>query len=113
MGYDAVPQLIHHLEDERFTRSVGFHRNFYFSHHVLRVSDCALAILEEIAGLRFWQSTDKEVAKSKERVVAWYAELKKKGEKGFLTEATERGETIAGRWAGACWSGIQKMRCRF
>src|SRR5262249_42930052 len=30
IGYDAVPQLIKHLDDERFTRSVGFHRDFYF-----------------------------------------------------------------------------------
>ena len=52
-GYDAVPQLIEHLDDARFTRSVGFHRDFYFSHHVLRVSDCALEILEHIASRGF------------------------------------------------------------
>src|SRR4029077_20857770 len=57
IGYDAVPQLIEHLDDQRFTRSVGFHRNFYFSHHVLRVSDCALEILEEIAAQHFWTAS--------------------------------------------------------
>jgi hypothetical protein len=30
LGYEAIPQLIEHLDDERFTRSVEFHRNFYF-----------------------------------------------------------------------------------
>lgn len=100
IGYDAVPQLIEHLDDERFTRSVGYHRNFYFSHHVLRVSDCALAILEEIAGQGFWEakstfsymSMDKNSGEAKKRVEKWYAELKKKGEKGFLIDATLRGD---------------------
>ena len=50
LGYEAVPQLIEHLDDERYTRSVGYHRNFYFSHHVLRVSECAMTIISRIAG---------------------------------------------------------------
>jgi hypothetical protein len=101
MSYDAVPQLIEHLDDERFTRSVGYHRNFYFSHYVLRVNDCALAILEEIAGVSFWRSTstfsymsmDKKSAEAKKQAQGWYAEFKKKGEKGLLIEATERGDS--------------------
>jgi hypothetical protein len=101
IGYDAVPQLIEHLDDERFTRSVGFHRNFYFSHYVLRVNDCTLAILEEIAGVSFWRSTstfsymsmDRKSAEAKKQAQAWYAEFKKKGEKGLLIEATERGDS--------------------
>ena len=31
IGFPAVPQLIEVIEDKRFTRSVGYHRNFYFS----------------------------------------------------------------------------------
>jgi hypothetical protein len=100
MAYEAVPQLIDALADQRFTRSVGFHRNFYFSHHVLRVGDCALAILERIAGRSFWQATstfsymslDNKAAETKKTVRAWYAELQKKGEKRLLIEATERGD---------------------
>ncbi len=106
-GYDAVPQLIEHLDDERFTRSVGFHRNFYFSHYVLRVNDCALAILEEIAGLSFWRGTstfsymsmDKKSGDAKKQAFAWFAEFQKKGEKGFLTEATELGGENSGEMA--------------
>jgi protein-S-isoprenylcysteine O-methyltransferase Ste14 len=83
MGYDAVPQLIDHLDDERFTRSVGFRRSFYFSHHVLRVNDCALAILEQIAGRRFWSpsstfsymSKDKQAPETKRKIQAWYAQV--------------------------------------
>ena len=48
LGFPAVPQLIEVLEDQGFTRSVGYHRNFYFSHHVLRVGDCAERILSLI-----------------------------------------------------------------
>ena len=45
LGYAAVPALIEALDDERFTRAVGCHRSFYFSHFVLRVGDCARHIL--------------------------------------------------------------------
>jgi hypothetical protein len=100
IGYAAVPSLIEHLDDERFTRSIGFHKVFYFSHHVLRVNDCALAILEEIAGQHFWtasstfsyMSQDKMAGETRQRVRAWYAVFKKKGEKGLLKELTERGD---------------------
>ncbi|TWU01015.1 hypothetical protein [Stieleria varia] len=49
IGPAAIPMLIEHVDDDTFTRSVGFHRDFYFSHHVLRVSDCVKTILQEIA----------------------------------------------------------------
>jgi hypothetical protein len=100
MGYDAVPQLIEAIEDQRFTRSVGYHRNFYFSHYVLRVGDCAVAILERIAARSFWQSTstfsymtkDGKAAETKKKVQAWNDEFQKKGEKQMLIEAVERGD---------------------
>lgn len=101
MSYDAVPQLIEALEDQRFTRSVGFHRNFYFSHYLLRVGDCAQSILREIAGQSFWQSRstfsymsmDGGTAETKKKAQAWYGELQRKGEKRLLIEGTERGDT--------------------
>jgi DNA-binding GntR family transcriptional regulator len=100
MGYDAVPLLIEAIEDVRFTRSVGNERDFYFSHHVLRVGDCALAILERIAGRSFYQSTeanaamvkDGAAAATKEKLKAWWAEFQKKGEKQMLVEAVEAGD---------------------
>ena len=90
MGYDAVPQLIEAMEDQRFTRSVGFHRNFYFSHHVLRVGDCALTILERITGRSFWEasstfsymSKDQKAAETKKIAQVWYEEFKKKARSG-------------------------------
>src|SRR5436190_12900620 len=41
MGYAAVPALIEVLGSETYSRSVGFHRDFHFSHTVLTVGDCA------------------------------------------------------------------------
>src|SRR5581483_5181569 len=99
-GYDAVPQLIEALDDQRFTRSVGFHRDFYFSHHVLRVGDAALQVLEHIAHRSFYRRghtneamvKDGKTATVKAAVRAWYAELQKKGEKRLLREAVECGD---------------------
>lgn len=98
IGYDAIPQLIEYLDDERFSRSVGFHRNFYFSHHVLRVGECAKTIISRIAGRSFYLPSDSKLtqeevrAKEKADMKAWYAEFVKRGEKGFLIDSTERGD---------------------
>ncbi len=100
MGLDAVPQLIEALDDERFTRSVGYHRDFYFSHHVLRVADCAERILSDIAARRFYRRThtngamfkDGKGASVKVEIWAWYNEVRKKGEKRMLIEGVEKGD---------------------
>lgn len=99
IGYDAVPQLIEVLEDTRFTRGVGHHRSFYFSHFVLRIGDCALAILERIAGQSFYstRSTSGAMVKDgdakdvKKRVQAWWTEFQKKGEKQTLIDGALAG----------------------
>lgn len=100
IGYAAVPQLIEALDDQRFTRSVGFHRDFYFSHFVLRVGDCALAIIERIAGRSFYKrrSTSSEMVKNgeaspvKKEVAAWWKGFQKKGEKQSLLDAVSAGD---------------------
>src|SRR5262249_32673969 len=100
IGYNAVPQLIEALEDKRLTRSVGFHRDFYFSHHVLRVGDCSLAVLERIACRSFWEGKytnaamikDGEEKETRKRVQAWWDEFQRKGEKRMLVEGTEAGD---------------------
>jgi hypothetical protein len=100
MDYAAIPQLITVLDDERFTRSVGYHRDFYFSHHVLRVGDAALAIIERIAGRGFYTryTTNSEMVKDgespsvKAEVEAWWREFQEKGERRMLREAVEAGD---------------------
>jgi len=86
IGYPAVPQLITALDDKTFTRSVGYHRNFYFSHTVLRVGDCASAILQRITGRALYQRKATEI---------WWGEFQKKGEKQMLIEGTEAGDENA------------------
>ena len=88
LGHVAVPQLIEALSDRRFTRSVGYHRNFYFSHHVLRVGDCSRIILEQIAN-RSFHSKEGSV---KQQVTDWWAAIESKGEKAVLIEAVEAGD---------------------
>ena len=100
IGFDAVPQLIKSLEDQRLTRSVGYHRDFYFSHHVLRVGDCIEQILCRIANRGFYEGRttnsamvkDGQQATVKEQVERWWNEVQKKGEKQVLIEATMLGD---------------------
>ncbi len=100
IGFDAVPQLIESLDDQRLTRSVGYHRDFYFSHHVLRVGDCAEQILCRIANRNFYQRTytngamvkDGAQMAVKKQVEDWWREVTTKGEKQVLVDATKLGD---------------------
>jgi hypothetical protein len=56
IGIPAVPRLIDAIGDRRLTRTVASWRDATFSHYVLRVGDCAVQILERIAGKQFWDS---------------------------------------------------------
>ncbi len=99
LGYAAVPRLIAALDDRTFSRSVGYHRNFYFSHHVLTVGDCAEQTLQRIAGRSFYtakttssyMSRDDETAGVKKEVEAWWREFQQKGEKQTLIDAVGAG----------------------
>jgi hypothetical protein len=93
-GYDAVPQLIDALEDRRLTRAVSSSRHSSYPYHVLRVGDCAAAILERIADRSFESRPHMSAQKATEtkmRVQAWWAELQKKGEKQMLVEGIQLG----------------------
>ncbi len=92
IGYDAIPQLIEAMEDHRFTRSVGYHRDFYFSHTVLRVGECAEAIIVSIAQRSF---RDREKNNSEQEVRLWWDEFQKKGEEQVLIESVSRGDDNA------------------
>jgi hypothetical protein len=100
LGVDAVGQLIDALEDERFTRCVGHHRSYYYSHHVLRVGDGALDILQRIAARPFWEGTstnaamlkDGQAAETRNKVLAWWQERQRHGEKEQLSQAVAAGD---------------------
>lgn len=99
-GLDAVPALITALSDKRFCRSVGFWRDFRFSHQVLTVGDCALAILQRIAGRGFYtrrstssyMSSEGEEGTTRKAVEAWWEGVRKKGIKQTLIEQISSGE---------------------
>jgi len=100
-GFDAVPQLIEVLDDKRFTRSVGYHRDFYFSHRVSRVGQCAQLILSRISGRGFYQRTNTNGAmvkegksiSAKEQARLWWKEIQTKGEKQVLIDAAKSGSS--------------------
>ena len=86
VGHDAVPQLIKALQDKRFTRSVGYHRDFYFSHRPLTVSECCKTILQQIAGRSFDRDSTAQQA------TEWWQQMQSKGEKQMLIEAVQAGD---------------------
>ena len=83
IGLDAVPQLIEALDDPRFSRTIGYHRHYYFSHHVRRVGDCAKMILERVAGRQFH---------NEQEIRDWWRHASDKGEKQTLADGVERGD---------------------
>lgn len=94
LGYAAVPQLIAAFDDPTFTRSVGYHRNFYFSHNVLTVGDCAQIILQSISGKSFYhvrgatsdQMKAGQISPARQAAEAWWVEFQQKGEQQMLVE---------------------------
>ncbi|MCP4707293.1 MAG: hypothetical protein GY869_01595 [Planctomycetes bacterium] len=98
MGFEAVDQLIGVLDNTNFTRTVGYFRNYAYTHEVMRVGDCALKILERIAGRQFYSYTYTDYLTSSEEtdaihreVQVWWNDIQEKGEMVVLIEATEKG----------------------
>ena len=95
LGYAAVPQLIAALDSDALSRSVGYHRNFYFSHTVLTVGDCAAQILQRITGRSFfvekstysYMSEEGEMSATRRAAEDWWAGVQAKGEKQMLMQA--------------------------
>jgi hypothetical protein len=102
-GYAAVPQLIAALDSDTFTRSVGYHRDFYFSHTVLTVGDCAASILQRITGRSFSvpisafsaASKDEHASAARQAAQAWWTEFQKKGEQQMLVNGVRIGNDDA------------------
>ncbi|MBL9182874.1 MAG: hypothetical protein JNN17_12100 [Verrucomicrobiaceae bacterium] len=96
IGYPAAPALIEALTDDHFSRSVGFHRDFYFSHTILTIGDCAQQILQKISGQNFYSpgsepNEDKMLAVQK-AARAWWEGYQKKGLKQMLVDDISSGQ---------------------
>ncbi|MBK1826546.1 hypothetical protein [Haloferula rosea] len=105
IGFDAVPFLIDALVDRSLTYSVGYHRNFYFSHRVLTVGDAATQVIERITGtplpeprnIRVFGDDPKQdrearvMAAKQEAALKWWLDFESKGEQAFLIEEVSKG----------------------
>jgi hypothetical protein len=108
IGYDAVPQLIEHFNDDRFVRWVNYSRHGGLG-LVQRVHDCTVTILEHLASRHFRTeafhfngkiSPDRQPEGTITLARRWYADLKAKGEKQVLIEAVGWGDSDSDRSAG-------------
>ncbi len=94
LSFEAVPRLLDALSDARFTRSVDYHRDFYFSHRVLRVAECAHIILYRITGVDFrnYEGPDqKKYPDLQTAARAWWEEFNRMGGKQGLIDGTSLG----------------------
>lgn len=78
LGDDALEQLIESVDDDRFTRSIGYHRNFYFSHHVIRVGECCMRIIDEIRPTERTFDIKGNPEGAKHAMKAWYLSDRRK-----------------------------------
>jgi hypothetical protein len=120
LGYEAVPQLIEALADERYTRTLGAQLSRRrrrradpwsdFRHHVLTVGDCALQILERLACREFVLQSNSFLSESPTRIAAvknavlqWNEELqrdlKQKGERQVLVDRMQSADSASTRLA--------------
>jgi hypothetical protein len=92
LGFAAVPALIEALSDDRPIRAVGYHRDFYFSHRVLRVRDAALQILQRLSGQTFGMATPEKRYEGAAAVASmWWDRVRKMGEKEYLLASVRAG----------------------
>jgi hypothetical protein len=101
IGYSAAPALIEALTDDRFSRSVGFHRDFHFSHTILTVGDCAQQILNRMSGQNFYSpastsgymSNEDKMLEVQKAARKWWEEYQQKGKKQMLVDSIAAGKT--------------------
>jgi len=84
LGFDAVPQLIEILDDERFTHIVELSAlNLSWDVRIMRFGDCARRIIEELAGRQF------NGEGSRKAIDSWWKEIQAKGEKQALIDSVQ------------------------
>ncbi len=88
LGFEAVPKLIEHLDDERLTRGMMQGFNNFRSFH-LRVEHVVSDILEGMAGqdVSFdWLRRQQGWTVKKEEVTAWWKKAQKQTEEKYLVD---------------------------
>lgn len=104
-GFEAVPFLIEAMLDDRLTYGVGYHRDFYFSHEVMRVGEAAQEVFEKISGtnlatqpvVRVFGEDPAPFSKEdgrrslQEAARRWRREFEAKGERQFMIDEVSKG----------------------
>jgi hypothetical protein len=100
LGYDALPQIIEHLDDGRPTRCVGFWRSYApDSYYTLTYGDCCQQIFEAVTGRSIYDRgysngypiKDGKGPECKAAAQRWWQAYQRGGEKGVLIEGVEAG----------------------
>lgn len=90
LGRAAIPALIAILDDTRLTRTMSYHRDFHYSHHIERYGDAAREILYAITGRVF---ADRATAE------AWWSVARSMSEADLLALGMRSPEFDAGEQA--------------
>jgi WD40 repeat protein len=97
-GYDAIPDLIAAIEDDRFSRAVIVPSDGALEPYVLRIGDCALTIIECIAARSFRERNylslhrNGDPARAKKAVADWWKEFQDHGERQMLIQGVRKGD---------------------
>jgi hypothetical protein len=92
MGVDAIPALIESVEDPELSRCVECWRSFTYSHNVLTVGHCCVAILEEMSGQRFFDRKYNHpisLPGTKRKIEEWWKATGRDGYHASLFKLTE------------------------
>jgi hypothetical protein len=88
LGFDAVPALIAHLDDERLTRAYEHGFNNFRGYHYM-VGDVCCDLLQGIAGEELgkdWLRRLQGYRLDKEAVEGWWADAQKVGEEAYFVK---------------------------
>jgi hypothetical protein len=92
LGADAIPALIESVEDPELSRCVEFWRDFTYSHQVLTVGHCCVAILEEMSGQQFFQQGQNNpvaLPGTKQKIEKWWKATGRDGYHASLFKLAE------------------------
>jgi hypothetical protein len=98
LGFDAVPALMEHLNDDRLTRGMTGGLNNFFPRH-MRVADVVSDLLERLAGQdigRGWMRRLQGYAVEGAEAKKWWDEARRVGEERYLLDHVLPGETREG-----------------
>jgi hypothetical protein len=96
LGAAAVPALLAHFEDDGFTRTIGFWRDFHYSHYAVTVGEACADIVSRIANRQFgvgwnerWNAD--RARKARAEAEAWWVEFREGGESATNLSALRAG----------------------